>query len=543
MKTIIAIAAAASVAATPSTASSPKKPKLIVQITLDQVRADVFEKATPAFSGGLSRLVSEGYWVKRGVVDHAITVSLPGHAALSTGAYPSTHGLTANEWWVEKNGSWTWMDAVSDANEKIAGAGERDGPSARNLLAPTIGEAVKAANAEAKAVSLSTGNSIALAYGGHQSDAVYWFDSASGVFVTSTYYRAAPHDWVAAFNSNHLSVFKKKEWALAIEPEHTALADPDASPVENEGKNATFPHRFETERAADQDEEEAFNSWFAGTPLKDGALIALAEKAVEAERLGADAVPDYLSIAFDSTDSVGHAFGQRSLEYLDALMRIDASLGRFFDFLDRAVGKENYIVALSADHGVADFPESGGKRRITTAEIEQALDKVEEIASAEPGPKSVLADRIARALETLDFIAAAYTPEELTRASKDSYAYLFRRSFRPDFTPDFPLWTEKESRPHHPARYGVVVRFIEGATFDAAPAVHGSPYDYDRLVPILFYGAGVKAGANREGFATVDIVPTLLELAGLPPLPNADGVSRATQIAKRRGVADGARGW
>ncbi|MFZ5619041.1 MAG: alkaline phosphatase family protein [Pseudomonadota bacterium] len=534
MKTIIAIAAAASVAATPSTASSPKKPKLIVQITLDQVRADVFEKATPAFSGGLSRLVSEGYWVKRGVVDHAITVSLPGHAALSTGAYPSTHGLTANEWWVERDGRWTWADAGSDPNEKIAGAAERSAPSARSLLAPTIGEAVKAANVEAKAVSLSTGNSVAVAYGGHRSDAAYWFDSGSGVFVTSTYYRAAPHDWVAAFNASDLPAFRKKEWALAVMPEHAALASPDASSVENEGKYATFPHRFETERAADQDEEEAFNSWFAGTPLKDGALIALAEKAVEAERLGADAVPDYLSIAFDSTDSVGHAFGQRSLEYLDALMRIDASLGRFFDFLDRAVGKENYIVALSADHGVADFPETAGKRRIATAEIEQALDRVEEVAASEIGPKSVLANRIARTLETFDFIAAAYTLEDLARISKDPYVYLYRRSFRPDFTPDFPLWTERESRPHHPARYGVVVRFIEGATFDAAPAVHGSPYDYDRLVPILFYGAGVKAGKSGERVATVDVAPTLLELAGLPPLPNADGVSRATQIAKRR---------
>lgn len=534
MKVVSAVVAAAFAAAAPAAASSAKKPRLIVQITLDQVRADVFAETTPAFSGGLFRLVSEGCWVKNGVADHAITVSLPGHAALSTGAYPSTHGLTANEWWVEKSGRWTWADAGSDANEKIAGAGERDGPSARNLLAPTIGEAVKAANAEAKAVSLSTGNAIAVAYGGHRSDAAYWFDATSGAFVTSTYYRAASHDWVTAFNSNDLPAFKKKEWTLAVDPKHVALADPDASPIENEGKNATFPHNFETERAADQGEEEAFNSWFAGTPLKDDALVAFAERAVVAERLGADAAPDYLSIAFDSTDSVGHAFGPRSLEYLDALVRIDASLGRFFDFLDRTVGKENYVVALSADHGVADFPERVGKRRITTAEIEQALDKVEEIATSATGPKSVIADGIARALETFDFVAAAYTPEDMTRAPKDPYVHLFRRSFRPDFTPDFPLWTEKESRPHHPARYGVVVRFIEGATFDAAPAVHGSPYDYDRFVPILFYGANIKAKVSGERFATVDVAPTLLDLAGLPPLPNADGVSRARHIAKRR---------
>lgn len=515
-------------------AAETRQPKLIVQITLDQVRADAFERYEGAFSGGLARILHDGYWIKRGVVDHGVTVSYPGHASLATGAYPSTHGMTANEWWIEQNGRWTWVDAAADPAEHIVGADGSAGPSARTLLAPTLGESVNAADRQAKSISLSTGNSIAVVYGGHASDGVYWFDSGSGKFVTSTYYGADLPVWVSDFNEKMLPTHKQPVWELTVPANILALADPDASPIENEGKNAAFPHRFDVERAADEADDVALNRWFAGTPMKDEALVAFARRAVEVERLGADDITDYLSIAFDSTDSVGHSFGWRSVEYLDALLRIDRSLGEFLDYLEAKIGKDGYVLALSADHGVADFPETTGKRRITTTEIDAALDRVEALAANYKGDAAKLPEQIAQELEASDFIAAAYTEADLAAASNDPYAHLYRRSFRPGLTPDFPLWTAKESRPHHPARYGVIVRFVEGAIFDAAPAVHGSPYDYDREVPIVFYGANVKRGRSDRPIATVDVAPTLAEIAGLKLLPNADGKSAANLVSGRR---------
>lgn len=531
MKTFLAIAAL--IVSSLAGAAAAEKPKLIVQITLDQLRADALERYAPAFSSGLKRLLDDGYWVKEGVVDHAITVSYPGHATLATGAHPSTHGMSANEWWVLREGRWTWVDAAADDREKIVGAEDRRGPSARNLLVPTLGESVKAADPAAKAISLSTGNSIAVVYGGRDSDGVYWFDSDSGRFVTSTYYRSALPPWVADINQSDLLTNKPGVWETVAGPDARRLADPDASPVENEGKNAVFPHRFETERAPDVEDDVALNRWFAGTPLKDDALVALAKRAIEAESLGGDRVVDYLSVAFDSTDSVGHSFGWRSVEYLDALLRIDRALGDLLAFLDEKVGEGAYVLALSADHGVADFPETTNHRRIRTAEIDEALDRVEKLASENANAPD-LPELIARELEKSDFVAAAYTEDDLKRADGDEYAYLYRRSFRPGLTPDFPLWTAKEERPHHPARYGVIVRFVEGAIFDAAPAVHGTPYGYDRNVPIVFYGARVKAKKSDERMATVDVAPTLAELAGLSAPKNADGASAAKAIAKGR---------
>jgi predicted AlkP superfamily pyrophosphatase or phosphodiesterase len=526
-------AAAILLACSPVVVVAKEPPRLIVQITLDQLRADALEHYEPALSGGLKRILDDGYWATNAVVDHAITVSHPGHATLATGAHPSRHGLTANEWWMERDERWTWVEAIADPDEKIAGT-EEGGPSARHLLSPTLGEWVKAANPQAKAVSLSTGNTVALDYGGHVSDGVYWFDSSSGGFVTSTYYRDAVADWVSAFNDSDLPAFKKEEWLPILEAEALKLADPDASPIENEGKHAVFPHRFEIERKQEGADDRTLDQWFAGTPMKDEALVDFAKRAIAAEKLGADGVTDYLSVAFDSTDTIGHRFGWKSVEYLDALVRIDRGLGEFLDYLGAEVGKGNYVLALSADHGVADFPETTGKHRVTNAEIEAALDRVEALAANYKGDAVDLPELIAKELEKSDFIAEAYTQDDLKRVPGDPYAYLYRRSFRPDVTPDFPLWTEKESRPHHPARYGVVVRYSEGAIFDSAPAVHGSPYDYDRRVPVVFYGAGVKARRSDDKVATVDVAPTLAELAGITPPANIDGISRAATVLGKR---------
>jgi arylsulfatase A-like enzyme len=195
----------------------------------------------------------------------------------------------------------------------------------------------------------------------------------------------------------------------------------------------------------------------------------------------------------------------------------------FLDELDRAVGKDHYVLAISADHGAADPPEERCIHRVTNAEIEGLLDRVEAIARKHRGGRASLVSAIVGELRRAPFIGDVYTPQRLaTPAPGDWRAQLMKRSFRAGHIPNFPLWSDKP-RPFHPARYGIFVSFKEGMIFDAAKSVHGSPYAYDRLVPVIFYGAGVPHRTLASGARTVDVAPTLAALAGIARPAHLDG--------------------
>jgi predicted AlkP superfamily pyrophosphatase or phosphodiesterase len=397
------------------------------------------------------------------------------------------------------------------------------GASPKFLLSKTLGEWVKEADPRAKAIAIGSDENIPIAYAGHKSDGVYVFDSAANSFTTSTFYAPSIPDWLNAFNQAELPR-QERTWNLGVPQQFVALASSEKTYLRGT-PNPPFPHVHEKEGASQPDHPEPYAAWFGATPLKDEALLAMASRTVDAEHLGQRGAVDYLAIDVDSTDQVGHRYGPRSLEQLDTLVRLDRALARFLGHLDSVVGKNNYVVALSADHGVADPPESRpGARRITTPEIEAVLDKVEAIAKANTGTPAELAERIATELKRADFIADAYTPERLSMPSGDPFVQLYQLSFRPSYTTDFPLWTTKV-REFHPARYGVVVRFKEGMIFDWAVSVHGSPHAYDRDVPIIFYGATIHPGSKPDGAMTVDVAPTLGAAAGIRPPAGLDGHS------------------
>jgi predicted AlkP superfamily pyrophosphatase or phosphodiesterase len=502
--------------------AQPAQPKLIVQITVDQLRGDLLRDYIQVLSQGFGRLEGGGFWIKRGDLNYAVTVSFPGHATLATGMYPYHHGLVANEFWAQRDGKWASVDFSDDANFRILGDPAAIGASPKFLLCQTLGEWVKQADPRAKAISLGSDENIPIAYAGHKSDGVYVFDPAANSFTTSTFYAASIADWVKTFNQTELPRYQQRSWTLTVPGQFVSLASSRRTSLR--GKlNPQFPHLYENESISRSDHPQPYSAWFNSTPLKDEALFALAARAVDAERLGQRGAVDYLAIDVDSTDQVGHKFGPRSLEQLDTLVRLDHALARFLDHLDAVVGKNNYVVALSADHGAADPPEfRAGGRRITTPEIEAVLDKVEAIAKANPGTPAELADQIAAEVKRADFIADAYTPARLSKQSDDPFVRLYQRSFRPSFTTDFPLWTTK-NREYHPARYGVVARFKEGMIFDWAVSVHGSPYEYDRDVPIIFYGANIRHGSQPDGLMTVDVAPTLGAAAGIRPPAGLDG--------------------
>jgi predicted AlkP superfamily pyrophosphatase or phosphodiesterase len=496
--------------------------KLIVQITMDQLRGDLLRNYAGALGDGFTRLENGGYWIKRGDVDHGLTMSFPGHTTLSTGMYPSHHGLTANEWWIQGDGRWSSVDVTDDPGFRILGRTEKIGASPKYLHGTTIGEWVKKADSRSKAISLGTGERIPMAYAGHDADAVYWFDSRTNQFTTSTFYAKTILGWVKAFNEDELPGFEERQWSLSVPRQFIGLARSDL--LFDEGvRNKPFPHIYDNESVTAAGQPRPYPRWFSVTPMKDDALFALAARAVDAERLGQRGVIDYLAIDVDATDNVGHKYGPRSLEQLDTLVHLDHALGHFLDHLDAVVGKNNYVLALAADHGVADPPElRPGGRRVTTPEIEALLDRVEQIATTNRASRQELIDRIVAELKQSDFVADVYTEDRLSAPSDDRYVQLYQHSFSRGSTTDFPLWSNKV-REHHPARYGITVRFNEGMIFDAAVGVHGSPYGYDRDVPIIFYGANIRHGSSEDGGRTVDVAPTLSAAIGLKPPTRLDG--------------------
>jgi arylsulfatase A-like enzyme len=212
-----------------------------------------------------------------------------------------------------------------------------------------------------------------------------------------------------------------------------------------------------------------------------------------------------------------------SLEQFDTLKRLDRALGEFLDHLDASVGKGRYVLAFSADHGVVDPTDPGVNGRVVkSAEIEAVLDQVEQASTQGPLTEEALKQKIVAILKNADFIADAYTEERLKQPSNDPFLRLYANVARHGLTTDFPLWTSKE-RPHHPARYNIIVRFKENAVIDAAAAVHGSPYAQDRLVPIIFAGAGIRHGELTAGARTVDVAPTLAAAAGIATPKELDG--------------------
>jgi hypothetical protein len=373
------------------------------------------------------------------------------------------------------------------------------------------------------------GPTSTMALAGRSGGHAYFFSSSVGRYVTSSYFRDAYPGWVDRFNRQALPTsLNIASWDLVAPAGALRLARRDAAGYEADGIHTTFPHRFrdETEASAVED-PAAFARWFSGTPMLDEATLALASTAVDALRLGDRGVVDYLGVNVSSLDDVGHAYGPMSVEQLDALLRLDRALGSLFARLDESVGVGGYLVALTADHGVANVPEFEQEHRRPGRRIDrQTLDRLIDAAVIAAGDRDAgpgdWRERVAERLEQYDFVADVMTTSELgSDAAGDPFIALYHNSFRPDRVVQFPVRQTADGASLAPL--GLIVRFTEGTIPDYAPAVHGSPYLYDRHVPLLFMGPGVEPGVSDEPVRTVDVAPTLAALAGIPPPSGLDG--------------------
>lgn len=502
----------------PAPAPSREGPGLVVMVVVDQLREDLLERYRPAFRGGLVRLLDEGRRFPGASHRHSMTTTAVGHTTLSTGVVPTRHGIVGNSWreWTA-GGQLPSVYSVEDTLSPILGVPGAEGRSAANLRVGGLADWMVADDPGVRVVSLSKKDRAAIPLAGRTRGQVYWIDDDLGRFVTSTWYRDGYPDWVQEFNDLRMPVLMGDSvWEGRVPPEFTGLARVDAFEFEGDGVHTVLPHRRAEEREGPL--PRAQYRWASRTPSPDRAVLELAGTAIRELALGRrrDGGADYLALSFSQTDYVGHDYGPLSQEQLDNLVHLDVVLDDLFRLLDEEVGTGRWVMGFSADHGVMDIPEWGGRqevRRIDREEIREML-QVASVA-AEPSPDLTEEDRerVARAVEGLPFVADAVTPREALEVQPDSFAALFARSWS-DTRLTGPL-----------APWGLGLRVREGILYDSGRrgTTHGSPYWHDRSIPFVLLGRGVESGVSEAPAYGYDMAPSLAALAGVPIPGNLDG--------------------
>lgn len=296
--------------------------QLAVLVTIDGLGQDLLERYAQLYTGGLRRLIEEGRWYTNAWVDHAVTVSHPGHVTLSTGLDPARHGIVDAAFYESTaDGRRRFVDAVRDSTEHILGVSGSPGVSPRQIRAPGLWDWSRETNPDTRRVAVATGRYASLLYARTSGD-VYWFSPFAPGYVTSSFYRDAYPDWIERFNREEFPRFMADTvWTLSVPEAARRLARRDDTPYESGGRHPTFPHRFHAEVSAEHRRNPvAQANWLANTPAVDEATHALAEHAIIARELGQRAVTDLLVVVLSQVDDIGHWYDPRSLEQLDNLL-------------------------------------------------------------------------------------------------------------------------------------------------------------------------------------------------------------------------------
>jgi hypothetical protein len=326
-------------------------------------------------------------------------------------------------------------------------------------------------------------------------------------------------EWVRRFNEREMPrLYADTAWESGVPADAASLSRPDTSRWEFDREHTVFPHLARDH--ADMTNPYDVNLWrWDFTPFPDRAVVSFALEAVRALDLGRRGSVDFLGVGLSQTDRIGHTFGPGSREQLDNLLRLDAEVGRLLEGLDDRVGRARWVLALSSDHGVLEIPEHLADQGMLTGRISRAqrTELLERIDASAPGGPWAIREAVA----SLPFVAAAYTFEEIEGGQPpDSFAVLYAHSHSRS---RIEYLTVADPSVSAASRAGVYVRYPFNYLARPSNTTHGSPYYYDRHVPLIFLGAGIGAGRSATRVATVDVAPTLARLAGVAAPDDLDG--------------------
>ncbi len=525
---VLAVAAVGAMTEAQVPQSPAAAPRLVVMLVVDQMRADYISLYSHQWTKGLRRLLDTGAVFPLAAYPYAYTVTCPGHATIATGTFPNTHGMIGNEWYDREEGK--AVVCTADASQKSVPFGGRavvEHHSVARLNALTFPDELRLhAGRPPTVVSVSLKARSAIMMAGTPSPTTYaiW-EAGNGTWTTSSAYTATPWPVVDQFVTNHpISEDYGHTWTRAMPPSAYLFGDNGTAEI----VPAEFPHKLDSKTGKPDSD---YGVLWRRSPQADRYIGRLSQHLVRELKLGQSAGTDVLAVGFSALDIVGHEYGPHSHEVQDVLLRLDETLGALLDTLDTLVGRDRYVLGMSSDHGVAQIPEQdqnvvAGSGRHSSTALHNAISAAIEAHLGPGGPwtpgatvttrlgpnvylaPGVLArvmatagarEAITRSLVAIEGVAQIYWADELASsvATDDPTLRAARLSYMPGRSGDMMLIFDPQ--------------WMAQAT----GTTHGTPYLYDQRVPLIFAGAGIKAGRYLSAATPADLAPTLAHLVGL----------------------------
>lgn len=501
-----------------SNAAAIERPKLVVGIVVDQMRWDYLYRYQKRYTdGGFKRLLGEGFSCENTMIPYVPSVTAIGHTCIYTGSVPSIHGIAGNNF--VKDGKKVYCTD----DDSIKPVGTTSGAalmSPRNLWVSTIGDEMKiASNGRAKVVGVALKDRASILPAGHNPNGAFWFDDQTGCFITSSYYMDCLPKWVEAFNDKRLpEQYLSQKWNTLYPKNTYTESTTDENEYENgirEGVKATLPLNL----------PELYKKYGYGiirnTPFGNSLTLDMAKAAIDGEQLGADDETDLLTVSCSSTDYIGHQVGTHAIETEDTYLRLDKAIADFLAYLDSKVGKGNYLVFLSADHGAMNNAAFLQDRRIpagswdasaTAKKLNHVLAK--EYPEAGDIVKTVMNyqvffNRDVIKSKQLDFDNIKQT---VVNVLKEDPSVLYACDMAKASTESIP--EEVKSRiinGYNRERSGDVVIILKPNFYahGMKGTDHGAWNSYDTHIPLVFMGWGIKHGATTKQTFMTDIAPTI----------------------------------
>jgi predicted AlkP superfamily pyrophosphatase or phosphodiesterase len=517
------------------------RPKLVVGIVVDQMRWDFLYRYYDRYTagGGFKRFLNQGFSCENTLIPYTPTLTACGHATIYTGSVPSIHGITGNAWYDRLLGRSVYC-TEDETVTTVGAAGTAGEMSPRNMLVTSICDELRlSTNFRSKVIGISFKDRGGILPAGHSANAAYWYNPASGDWISSTYYMGALPKWVTDFNNKkHVDRYYRQNWntLYPIETYVQSTADQktyEAKPLGTEVKG--FPYsleKFVTKNYAA----------IASTPHGNSLTSDMAKAAIEAEALGTDNFTDFLAVSYSSPDYIGHAFGPNSIEIEDTYLRLDKELGDLFDYLDTKIGKGQYLVFLSADHGVSHVPGFLTENKIPagTKSSQLIMDQLNTGLKGKFGHNNLIVSMYNAQvhLNHLLIDSLKLNRNTIKKSIMDSLQYRdgIVRLIDLDEFDKVPLSSKLKdmfANGYFPQRNGdlqmqLTPQWIDGGS---SGTTHGSPYPYDSHIPLLWYGWNITPGKTYREVYMTDIAPTIAALLKIQT-PSGNVGKVITEIVK-----------
>ena len=513
------------------------RPKLVVGLVVDQMRWDYLYRFYNRYTnGGFKRLVNEGFSVENTFIPYTPTYTACGHTCIYTGSVPAVHGIIGNDWYdpeTKKNVYCTEDSTVTTVGSTPSSEGNM---SPKNMLTNTITDELRlATNFKGKVIGISLKDRGSILPAGHAANGAYWYQGSTGNWITSTYYMKEVPSWIADYNKLKLAnKFYAKNWET-LYPLNTYV-NSTADEKAYEGKSSTFPHQLT------QNIDKNFDA-IRGTPYGNTITLDLAKLAILSEDLGKDNITDFLAVSCSSTDYVGHAYGPNSVEAEDTYLRLDKDIEAFFNYLDKQVGKGNYTVFLTADHGAAHVPGFMKENNlpagvVSDRDIASKLNtflndkfKANNIVLKSMNNQIIFDhDKIDKVSVSFDVIKAA-SVEFLKRMDGFQNAVDISKISQTTLQ---EIQKKMITNGYNARRSGDIYYVLQPNWFNGSSTgtTHGNWNPYDSHIPLVFMGWGIKPGATNTMHYMSDIAPTLAALLHIQT-PNGTVGEPITEITNK----------